>query len=269
MESQSGHHPGHHGHSAPHSSTLPHHVHVGHGSSQHHQINLDEKHHHQHQHSSHHTSHSKQKHTTENTQKNHSSHHTTHHHHHHHVSRKLRRQRDFPLVKFDASRTRAKRERGKLQKKAFRVCDCARVARANESIGRAICAAILLSDLWMKIRFHDPIEHKRRRISMSLVRHDWGMRMIRCLMRLDHPIISMILASERKLNNFDSVLPQHFPSSSSSAQSSPSKSCASSSATLLSRTDQSAQNPLQSFGSLQTGDLITYSRSRKRFIVEP
>lgn len=95
MESQSGHHPGHHGHSAPHNSTLPHHVHVGHSSNQHHQINLD-NHSHHHQHSSHHQSHSKQKHTTESTQKTHSSHHTSHHHHHH-VSRNLRQ--FFPFEK--------------------------------------------------------------------------------------------------------------------------------------------------------------------------
>ncbi|XP_070500217.1 ankyrin-2-like isoform X3 [Chironomus tepperi] len=79
QESQSGHHPGHHGHSAPHSSTLPHQIHSGGGNIAH-QINLDslhphEKHHHHHQNSnkrasdSHHQAH-------------HTSHHTTHHHHH-------------------------------------------------------------------------------------------------------------------------------------------------------------------------------------------
>lgn len=85
MESQSGHHPGHHGHSAPHNSTLPHHVHVG-GNASHHQINLD-NHAHHHQHSSqHHQSHSKQKHTE--PVEVHKTHHSSHHHHHHHVSRK-------------------------------------------------------------------------------------------------------------------------------------------------------------------------------------
>jgi hypothetical protein len=82
-ESQSGHHPGHHGHSAPHNSTLPHQLNVGGSAS--HQINLN----------NHHPSHSQhQKHSQRNTetveihktQKSHSSH---QHHHHHHVSRTL------------------------------------------------------------------------------------------------------------------------------------------------------------------------------------
>lgn len=89
MESQSGHHPGHHGHSAPHNSTLPHTIHVG-GGSAHHQISLDSSHPHQHVH--HQAKHSadtraqqQQKQTA-----HHSSHHTGqhhHHHHHHHVSK--------------------------------------------------------------------------------------------------------------------------------------------------------------------------------------
>lgn len=79
MESQSGHHPGHHGHSAPHTSTLPHNIHVG-GSS-HHQINLDNHgHHHHHQKS--HAKHKKEAAAdTVEAHKPHSTHHT-----HHHVS---------------------------------------------------------------------------------------------------------------------------------------------------------------------------------------
>lgn len=80
MESQSGHHPGHHGHSAPHSSTLPHNIHVG-GSS-HHQINLDNHgHHHHHQKSQ--EKNPKHKKEAVEAHKPHSTHHT-----HHHVSRK-------------------------------------------------------------------------------------------------------------------------------------------------------------------------------------
>lgn len=75
MESQCGHHPGHHGHSAPHSSTLPHQIHVGGGNIPH-QINLDI---HPHQHY--------QKHTKTEHGESHKTHqsssHTTHHHHHH------------------------------------------------------------------------------------------------------------------------------------------------------------------------------------------
>lgn len=79
MESQSGHHPGHHGHSAPHNSTLPHHVHVGGSAS--HQINLDNHKHHSSQ-ASHQTKH---KNTEQAEHKPHKTH--TSHHHHHHVSK--------------------------------------------------------------------------------------------------------------------------------------------------------------------------------------
>lgn len=79
MESQSGHHPGHHGHSAHHSSTLPHTIHTG-GGNAHHQISLDTSHPHQHPH--HQAKHSTETHRQQTT--HHTSHNTGHHHHHHH-----------------------------------------------------------------------------------------------------------------------------------------------------------------------------------------
>lgn len=89
MESQSGHHPGHHGHSAPHNSTLPHAIHVGGSNASHHQINLDNHSHNQKHSSQHH--HSKAK--AVETHKTH--HHTSHHSHHHHVSKKSRLNYEF------------------------------------------------------------------------------------------------------------------------------------------------------------------------------
>lgn len=85
MESQSGHHPGHHGHSSYHPSTLRHSIHTG-GGNDHHQINLDSSHPHQHpHHQAKHTSekHHLEKHHQEKPATHHSSHHTGHHHHHH------------------------------------------------------------------------------------------------------------------------------------------------------------------------------------------
>ena len=97
QESQSGHHPGHHGHSAPHSSTLPHQIHSGGGNIAH-QINLDNSHPHEKHHYHHHQTQSSNKHVKDSHHESHQkSHHTTHHHHHH-VSKiltKLKQLEDF------------------------------------------------------------------------------------------------------------------------------------------------------------------------------
>lgn len=84
MESQSGHHPGHHGHSAPHNSTLPHQIHSGGGRTPH-EINLDSSHPHSHHHQQQSPHQSKQK--SDPHQSRETKNQTTHHHRHHHVSR--------------------------------------------------------------------------------------------------------------------------------------------------------------------------------------
>lgn len=124
MESQSGHHPGHHGHSAPHNSTLPHSMHVGGKQAHdHHQINLDNHHH-------------KQKHKhSETVEKEHTKKtHATSHHHHHHVSRKSVAKwargwfREQATVSWMESRA----------DKAFVPCDCAKKkTRSLENLRRA------------------------------------------------------------------------------------------------------------------------------------
>lgn len=133
MESQSGHHPGHHGHPAhPHNSTLPHHVHVG-GTAAHHQIHLDNHSHHPQHSSSHHQSHSK-----------HKSHepgvtHKTHHHNHHHVSTKsIYRNFGFDVDSNKGGKSEWKN--GKITK-----CDCAK--SRNEIIGKSSVAFVIESDL--------------------------------------------------------------------------------------------------------------------------